>query len=63
MLGPETTVEHAGLKGLIAELLAAEPDGESYDASAKASSLDMAELGELGARMAARNGELLARTA
>ncbi|MDC8773062.1 hemerythrin domain-containing protein [Roseateles albus] len=80
LLVPEATIEHAGVKGLIAELRGAEPDGEIYDAKvkvlseyvkhhvkeeqnemfpkAKASSLDMAEL---GARMAARKVDLLAQ--
>jgi len=80
LLVPEATVEHAGVKRLIAELEGAEPDGEMYDAKvkvlseyvkhhvkeeqndmfpkAKASSLDMAEL---GARMAARKQDLLAK--
>jgi len=80
LLVPEATVEHAGVKSLIAQLEGAEPDGEMYDAKvkvlseyvkhhvkeeqnemfakAKASSLDMAEL---GARMAARKDELLAK--
>ena len=81
-LVPEATVEHTGVKDLIAQLEGAEPDGEMYDAKvkvlseyvkhhvkeeqtemfvkAKASSLDMLEL---GARMAARKDELLAQTA
>jgi len=80
LLVPEATVEHAGVKSLIAQLEGAEPDGEMYDAKvkvlseyvkhhvkeeqnemfakAKASSLDMADL---GARMAARKDELLAK--
>ena len=79
LLVPEATVEHAGVKDLIAQLEGVEPDGEMYDAKvkvlseyvkhhvkeeqnemfpkAKASSLDMAEL---GVRMAARKEELLA---
>lgn len=79
LLVPEATVEHAGVKDLIAQLEGAEPDGEMYDAKvkvlseyvkhhvkeeqnemfpkAKASSLDMVEL---GARMAARQSELTA---
>ena len=79
LLVPEATVEHAGVKDLIAQLEGVEPDGEMYDAKvkvlseyvkhhvkeeqnemfpkAKASSLDMAEL---GVRMAARQEELLA---
>jgi hemerythrin-like domain-containing protein len=82
LLVPEATVEHAGVKDLIAQLEGAEPDGEMYDAKvkvlseyvkhhvreeqneifpkAKATSLDMAELGE---RMAARKDELLAQAA
>jgi hemerythrin superfamily protein len=82
LLVPEATVEHAGLKDLIAQLEGFEPDGEMYDAKvkvlseyvkhhvkeeqtemfpkAKASSLDMADL---GARMAARKQDLLAHTA
>ena len=81
-LVPEATVEHTGVKDLIAQLEGAEPDGEMYDAKvkvlseyvkhhvkeeqtemfvkAKASSLDMLEL---GARMAARKDELLAQVA
>ena len=80
LLVPEATVEHAGVKGLIAQLEGVEPDGEMYDAKvkvlseyvkhhvkeeqtemfpkAKATSLDMAEL---GAQMAARKHELLAQ--
>lgn len=80
LLVPEATVEHAGVKDLIAQLEGIEPDGEMYDAKVKvlseyvkhhvkeeqnemfpkvkASSLDLAEL---GARMAARKDELLAR--
>ena len=80
LLVPEATVEHSGVKDLIAQLEGVEPDGELYDAKvkvlseyvkhhvkeeqtemfpkAKASSLDMIEL---GARMAARKGELLAQ--
>ena len=79
LLVPEATVEHAGVKDLIAQLEGAEPDGEMYDAKvkvlseyvkhhvkeeqnemfpkAKATSLDMVEL---GAHMAARKDELLA---
>jgi hemerythrin-like domain-containing protein len=79
LLVPEATVEHAGVRDLIAQLRGAEPDGEMYDAKvkvlseyvkhhvkeeqnemfpqAKASSLDMVEL---GARLAARKDELLA---
>ena len=79
VLVPEATVEHAGIKDLIAQLEGAQADGEMYDAKvkvlseyvkhhvkeeqnemfpkAKASSLDMAEL---GVRMAARQEELLA---
>lgn len=82
MLVPEATVEHAGVKDLIAQLKDATPDGDMYDAKvkvlseyvkhhvkeeqtemftkAKASSLDMAEL---GARMAARKEDLLAQAA
>ena len=82
LLVPEATVEHDGVKGLIAQLKDVEPDGEMYDAKvkvlseyvkhhvkeeqnemfpkAKASSLDMVEL---GARMAARKDELLAQAA
>ena len=82
LLVPEATVEHAGVKDLIAQLEGVEPDGEMYDAKvkvlseyvkhhvkeeqgemfpkAKASSLDMVEL---GARMAARKDELLAQAA
>ena len=82
VLVPEATVEHAGVKDLIAQLKGVEPDGEMYDAKvkvlseyvkhhvkeeqnemfpkAKASSLDMVEL---GARMAARKDELLAQAA
>jgi len=81
LLVPEATVEHAGVKSLIAQLEGVDPDGEMYDAKvkvlseyvkhhvkeeqnemfvkAKASSLDMAEL---GARMAARKDQLLAQT-
>ena len=80
LLVPEATVEHAGVKDLIAQLQGVEPDGEMYDAKvkvlseyvkhhvkeeqnemfpkAKASSIDMAEL---GARMAARKDALLAQ--
>lgn len=82
LLVPEATVEHAGVKDLIAQLEGVEPDGEMYDAKvkvlseyvkhhvkeeqsemfpkAKASSLDMADL---GARMAARKQELTVRSA
>ena len=82
LLVPEATVEHAGVKDLIAQLEGVEPDGEMYDAKvkvlseyvkhhvkeeqnemfpkAKASSLDMAELGAL---MAARKDALLAQAA
>ena len=82
LLVPEATVEHGGVKDLIAQLEGAEPDGEMYDAkvkvlseyvkhhvkeeqnemfpNAKASALDMAEL---GARMAARKDDLLAHAA
>lgn len=82
LLVPEATIEHAGVKDLIAQIKDVEPDGEMYDArvkvlseyvkhhvkeeqtemftKAKASSLDMAEL---GARMAVRKDELLARAA
>ena len=82
LLVPEATVEHAGVKSLIAQLEGAEPDGEMYDAKvkvlseyikhhvkeeqsemfpkAKASSLDMAALGE---RMDKRKTELLAHKA
>ncbi len=82
MLVPEATVEHAGVKDLIAQLEAGEPDDEKYDAKvkvlseyvkhhvkeeqnemfpkAKSSSLD---LDELGARLAARRDDLLARAA
>jgi len=81
-LVPEATVEHAGVKQLIAQLEGIEPDGEMYDAKvkvlseyvkhhvkeeqnemfpkAKASSLDMVEL---GARMAERKDDLLAQAA
>ncbi len=81
LLVPEATVEHAGVKSLIAQLEGVEPDGELYDAKvkvlseyvkhhvkeeqtemfvkAKASSLDLVEL---GARMAARKHDLLAQT-
>ena len=80
LLVPEATVEHAGVKDLIAQLKGVEPDGEMYDAKvkvlseyvkhhvkeeqnemfpkAKASSLDMAEL---GVRMTVRKDELLAQ--
>jgi hemerythrin superfamily protein len=82
MLVPEATVEHAGMKDLIAQLEGAQPDGEMYDAKvtvlseyvkhhvkeeqdemfpkARASSLDLVAL---GASMAARKDELLARAA
>ncbi len=82
LLVPEATVEHAGVKDLIAQLKGVEPDGEMYDAKvkvlseyvkhhvneeqtemfpkAKASSIDMVEL---GARMAERRRELLAQAA
>ena len=82
LLVPEATVEHAGVKDLIAQLKGLEPDGELYDAKvkvlseyvkhhvkeeqnemfpkAKASSLDMAEL---GARMAARKDDLMDQAA
>ena len=82
LLVPEATVEHDGVKGLIAQLEGAEPDGEMYDAKvkvlseyvkhhvkeeqnemfpkAKASSLDMVEL---GTRLAARKEDLLAQAA
>lgn len=35
LLVPEATVEHASLKGLIAQLEGAEPDGEMYEAKVK----------------------------
>lgn len=35
LLVPEATVEHAGVKDLIAQLQDAEPDGEMYDAKVK----------------------------
>lgn len=79
LLVPEATVEHGGIKNLIAQLEGLEPDGEMYDAKvevlseyvkhhvkeeqnemfpkAKASSLDLVEL---GAQMAARKADLLA---
>ena len=79
---PEATVEHATVKGLIAQVEGIEPDGEMFDAkikvlseyikhhvkeeqneifpNAKASNLDM---GELGAQMAERKAELLAQRA
>jgi hemerythrin superfamily protein len=79
LLVPEATVEHAGMKDLIAQLEGVTPDGEGYDAKvkvlgeyvkhhvkeeqtemfpkAKASALDMAEL---GAQLAARKADLLA---
>ena len=82
LLVPEATVEHAGVKDLIAQLQDVEPDSEMYDAKvkvlseyvkhhvkeeqnemfpkAKASSLDLVEL---GFRMAARKDELLAQAA
>ena len=82
LLVPEATVEHAGVKDLIAQLKGLEPDGEMYDAKvkvlseyvkhhvkeeqnemfpkAKASSLDMAEL---GARMVARKDDLMDQAA
>ena len=82
LLVPEATVEHAGVKSLIAQLEGVEPDGEMYDAKvkvlseyvkhhvkeeqtemfpkAKASSLDLVEL---GARMATRKDELSALVA
>jgi hemerythrin-like domain-containing protein len=82
MLVPEATVEHGGVRDLIAQLEGVEPDGEMYDAKvkvlseyvkhhvkeeqnemlakAKASSLDMVEL---GARMARRKDDLLAAAA
>ena len=49
-----------GVKDLIAQLEGVEPNGDMYDANAKASSLDMSDL---GARMAARKDELLAQAA
>ena len=80
LLVPEATVEHAGVKDLIAQLQGIDLDGEMYDAKvkvlseyvkhhvkeeqnemfpkAKASSLDMAEL---GAQMAMRKDALLAQ--
>ena len=82
LLVPEATVEHAGVKDLIAQLKGLEPDGELYDAKvkvlseyvkhhvkeeqnemfpkARASSIDMAEL---GARMAARKVDLMDQAA
>ena len=82
LLVPEATVEHAGVKDLIAQLKGLEPDGEMYDAKvkvlseyvkhhvkeeqnemfpkARASSIDMAEL---GARLAARNDDLMDQAA
>ena len=82
LLVPEATVEHSGVKDLIAQLQGAEPDGEMYDAKvkvlseyvkhhvkeeqnemfpkAKASSLDMVDL---GTRLAARKEDLLAQAA
>ncbi len=35
LLVPEATVEHAGVKGLIAQLEGVEPDGEMFDAKVK----------------------------
>ena len=35
LLVPEATVEHAGVKGLVAQLEGAEPDGEMYEAKVK----------------------------
>ncbi len=35
LLVPEATVERAGVKGLVAELQAAEPDGEMCDTKVK----------------------------
>lgn len=80
LLVPEATVEHAGVKDLIAQRDGVQPGGEMDDAKvkvlseyvkhhvkeeqtemftqAKASSLDMVEL---GARMATRRDELLAQ--
>lgn len=82
LLVPEATVEHAGVKDLIDQILAIEPGGEMYEAKvkvlseyvkhhvkeehtemfpkAKASSLDMVAL---GAKLAARKEDLLAREA
>ena len=82
LLVPEATVEHGGVKHLIAQLEGAEPDGEMYDAKvkvlseyvkhhvkeeqnemfpkAKASSLDMVDL---GIQLAARKEDLLAQAA
>ena len=82
LLVPEASVEHAGVKDLIAQLKGVEPDGEMYDArvkvlseyvkhhvkeeqnemfpKAKASSLDIVEL---GARMAARKDDLMDQAA
>ena len=82
LLVPEASVEHAGVKDLIAQLQGVEPDGEMYDArvkvlseyvkhhvkeeqnemfpKAKASSLDIVEL---GARMAARKHDLMDQAA
>ena len=79
LLVPEATIEHGGIKDLIAQLEGVEPDGAIYDAKvkvlseyvehhvkeeqnemfpkAKATSLDMVELGTL---MAARKADLLA---
>jgi hemerythrin superfamily protein len=79
LLVPEATVEHAGVKDLIAQIEGIEPDGEMYDAKvtvlseyvkhhvkeeqnemfpkARASSLDLAEL---GAWMVARKEALMA---
>ena len=82
LLVPEATIEHGGIKELVAELEGVEPDGDMYDAKvrvlseyvehhvkeeqdemfpkAKASSLDLVEL---GARLAARKEELMAQVA
>jgi len=38
LLVPEATVEHAGVKDLIAQLEGVEPDGEMYDAKVKVQS-------------------------
>ena len=79
LLVPEATIEHGGIKDLVAQLEGLEPDGEMYDAKvkvlseyvehhvkeeqnemfpkAKASSLDLVEL---GTRLAARKADLLA---
>ena len=35
LLVPEATIEHGGIKDLIAQLEGAEPDGEMYDAKVK----------------------------